>query len=76
MSKRYRFILILVILALCFVFLLPTIRWYFWTPTLDQTRALASREQIRAYATQAAQGDLENLISLARAGEEDRKSVV
>ena len=66
MSKRYRLIIVLAIMALCFVFLLPTIRWYFWTSQLDQTRALGSREQIRNYTTQVAQADLENLISLAR----------
>ena len=70
MSKRYRFILILVILALCFVFLLPSIRWYFWTPRLDQTWALGSREQIKSYASQTAQADLENLITRARNGED------
>jgi len=70
MSKLYRFIIILVILALCFVFLFPTIRWYFWVPKLDQTRALGSREQIKTYASQTAQVDLEALISRARNGED------
>jgi preprotein translocase subunit SecD len=68
MSKRYRLIIILVVMALCFVFLLPSIRWYYWIPKLDQTRALGSREQIKTYASQAAQTDLEGLISLARNG--------
>jgi len=68
MSKLYRFVIILVILALCFVFLLPTIRWYFWVPKLEQTRALGSREQIKTYASQTAQVDLEALISRARSG--------
>ena len=68
MSKRYRFILILVIIGVCFIFLLPTIRWYFWTPQLDQTRALGSREEIRSYATQTAQAQVEDLISRARTG--------
>jgi preprotein translocase subunit SecD len=70
MSKLYRFMIILFILALCFVFLLPTIRWYFWVPKLDQTRALGSREQIKTYASQTAQVDLEALISKARNGED------
>jgi preprotein translocase subunit SecD len=43
-------------------------RWYFFVPKLDQTRAQASREQIKTYSSQAAQVDLENLISLARSG--------
>ena len=68
MSKLYRFVIILTILALCFVFLLPTIRWYFWVPKLEQTRALGSREQIKTYASQTAQVDLDALISRARSG--------
>ena len=70
MSKRYRLIIVLAIMALCFVFLLPSIRWYFWIPRLDQTRALGSREQIKTYASQTAQADLENLITRARNGED------
>jgi preprotein translocase subunit SecD len=70
MSKLYRFMIIFIILALCFVFLFPTIRWYFWVPKLDQTRALGSREQIKTYASQTAQVDLEALISRARNGED------
>jgi len=70
MSKRYRLIIILVIMIICFIFLLPSLRWYFWTPKLDQTRALGSREQIKSYASQTAQTDLEMLISLARSGED------
>ena len=68
MSKRFRFFLILGILGLCFVFLLPSIRWYFWTPRQDQARALVSREQIRAYATGMSHLHVENLVSLARTG--------
>ena len=70
MSKRYRFIIILAIIALCFVFLYPSVRWYFWVPKLDQTRALSSREQIKTYASITAQADLETLVSLARNGED------
>ena len=70
MSKRYRFVIILAIVALCFVFLLPTLRWYFLVPKLDQTRALGSREQIKSYASQAAQADLAILISMARDGQD------
>jgi len=70
MSKRYRLIIVLVIMTLCFIFLYPSIRWYFWVPKLDQTRALGSREQIKTYASQTAQADLENLITLARNGQD------
>ena len=69
MSKRYRFIIVMVAIVLCFVFLLPSIRWYFWIPKHDQTRALGSREQIKTYASQTAQVELEGLITKARNGE-------
>jgi preprotein translocase subunit SecD len=55
-------------MGICFAFLLPSIRWYFFVPRLEQTRALASREQIKVYASQTAQADLQNLIDLARSG--------
>ncbi|GAB6392715.1 MAG: protein-export membrane protein SecD [Treponematales bacterium] len=70
MSKRYRLFIILAVMAVCFVFLLPTLRWYFLTPRLDQTRALGSREQIKNYASQTAREDLLRLEERARAGEE------
>jgi preprotein translocase subunit SecD len=38
-------------------------------PKEDQTLALGSREQIKFYASQAAQRDLQNLVTAARAGE-------
>jgi len=68
MSKRYRVFIVLAVLVVCFVFLYPSLRWYFWIPKLDQTRALGSREQIKNYASQTARSDLENLISLAKNG--------
>jgi preprotein translocase subunit SecD len=69
MSKRYRFFIILAVVAICFVFLFPTIRWYFLVPKLDQTRALQSREQIKTYATAAAADALKELKRRANAGE-------
>jgi preprotein translocase subunit SecD len=66
MSKRYRFAIILVTVVICFVFLFPTLRWYFMVPKEDQTLALGSREQIKIYASQKAQADLQELIALAQ----------
>jgi preprotein translocase subunit SecD len=66
MSKRYRFAIIVVIVAVCFVFLWPSLRWYFLVPRDQQARALQSREQIKNYASQTAQADLQRLISLAQ----------
>ena len=70
MSKRYRFIIVLIVMAVCFVFLWPTIRWYFLVPKDQQALALESREQIKIYASRTAQADLERLIDNARTGGE------
>jgi preprotein translocase subunit SecD len=69
MSKRYRFFIILAVLAVCFVFLWPTIRWYFFIPRDQQALAMESRQQIRTYASQAAQADFQRLIDAARQDE-------
>jgi preprotein translocase subunit SecD len=70
MSKRYRFFIVLLTVGICFVFLLPTIRWYFLVPKEEQTLALGSREQIKTYASETAQADLQTLIDAARSGGE------
>ena len=70
MSKRFRFIIVMMIMAICFVFLWPTIRWYFLVPRDQQALALESREQIKTYASQTAQEDLRRLIDEARSGGE------
>jgi preprotein translocase subunit SecD len=66
MSKRYRFAIIIVIVAVCFVFLWPSLRWYFLIPKDQQARALQSREQIKIDASQTAQADLQRLITIAQ----------
>ena len=66
MSKRYRLAIIMVIMAICFVFLWPSLRWYFLVPRDQQAQALESREQIKTYASRTAQVDLERLIVLAQ----------
>jgi preprotein translocase subunit SecD len=50
----------------CFIFLLPTIRWYFFVPQEKKTVALESREQIKNYASRTAAADLNALEVLAR----------
>jgi preprotein translocase subunit SecD len=57
-------------MAICFVFLWPSIRWYFLIPKDEQALALESREQIKTYASQTAQADLARLVEAARAGGE------
>lgn len=66
MSKRYRLTIILIIIVICFIFLLPTLRWYFIVPPQDKVFALQSREQIREYTSQKAEVDMQRLINSAR----------
>ncbi|MDR1444598.1 MAG: protein translocase subunit SecD [Treponema sp.] len=68
MSKRYRFLIVLLTFVVCFVFLWPSIRWHFIVPKEQQTLALESREQIKNYSSGMARGDLQELIELARTG--------
>ncbi|MDR2535349.1 MAG: protein translocase subunit SecD [Treponema sp.] len=70
MSKRYRLFIILAMVGLCFIFLYPTIRWYYLIPKADQSLALGSREQIKHYSSQTAQADLQSLIEIAKSGGE------
>jgi len=74
MSKRYRLIILLVVLGVCFLFLLPTIRWYFFVPIEKQALAQNSREQIRAYSYQAAQADWQRLLDAARSSNPSMRS--
>jgi preprotein translocase subunit SecD len=70
MSKRYRFLIVLVTMAICFVFLLPSLRWYLMVPKERQALALESREQIKNYSSRTARADLQELLDLARDGGE------
>ena len=74
MSKRYRLIILLVVLGVCFLFLLPTIRWYFFVPIEKQALAQNSREQIRAYSYQASQADWQRLLDAARSSNPSMRS--
>ncbi|MCL2230193.1 MAG: protein translocase subunit SecD [Treponema sp.] len=69
MNKRYRFFILLVVLGLSFLFLWPTIRWYFFIPKEQQALALETRQQISENARYAAQIDLQRLIEAVRADE-------
>jgi preprotein translocase subunit SecD len=55
--------------AVCAVFLAPTVRWYFLVPKDAQAIALGSREQIKEYSSQTAQLGLESLLEAARTGD-------
>jgi len=50
MKKRYRFLLVLVLLAIGFWFLWPSIRWYFLVPQVDKEIAESSRNRIKEYS--------------------------
>lgn len=67
MSKRSRLFLILVIIAICFAFLWPSISWYALTPKEEQALALSSLENIRDYASQVAAKEVDSLVALAKA---------
>jgi len=68
MNKRYRLLVLFIVLAVCFLFLWPTIRWYFFIPKEQQALALESRDYIRTYSSQSAQADLQRLIDVSRTG--------
>lgn len=50
MSKLRRLMIVIAVIALAFMFLFPSIQWYFLTPKEDQAIAVGSREQIREYS--------------------------
>jgi len=70
MNKTRRFLIVLAVLAIAFVFLIPSIKWYALTPKEDQTLALGSREQIREYAWRMARADLTEIEKLAATSDE------
>jgi len=65
MNKRTRFVILLVVLAICFVFLWPSISWYGRTPKEVQALALGSTENIKDYASLKAAEDVRNIKALA-----------
>jgi preprotein translocase subunit SecD len=70
MNKRVRFLIVLIVVGVCFLFLWPTLRWHFLLPKEDKALAQETRQQIRTYASQTAQADLQRLLDAARAGED------
>ncbi|GAB1456296.1 MAG: protein translocase subunit SecD [Spirochaetia bacterium] len=71
MNKTKRFIIVLVVLAVAFAFLLPSLQWYAMTPKEDQALALGSREQIREFAWRMARTDLAEIEQLASTSNPD-----
>lgn len=64
MNKRTRFVILLAVLAICFVFLWPSISWYGRTPKEVQALALGSTENIKDYATAQAAEDVREIKAL------------
>lgn len=65
MNKRSRFIIILVVLAVCFAFLWPSISWYARTPKDQQSLALGSLENIKNYTSKKARDEVAQIIAIA-----------
>ncbi len=61
MNKRTRLVVLLAVLALCFVFLWPSISWYGRTPKELQQLALGSTENIKSYAELMAAEDVREI---------------
>jgi preprotein translocase subunit SecD len=68
MSKLQRLLIVLLVSAVSFAFLWPTVSWYGLTSKADKALALGSREQIREYARAMAITDLNALKADAVAG--------
>lgn len=66
MNKRTRFVILLVVLAICFWFLWPSISWYWRTPKETQALALSSLQNIKDYAAAKASEDVREFTAKAR----------
>jgi preprotein translocase subunit SecD len=64
MKKRYRFLILLAVLAVGFYFVWPTVRWYFLTPQSDKDMAESSRTQIKVYAQEKADEAIKKLVAM------------
>jgi len=69
MNKIRRLIIVIVVLAIAFSFLFPSIQWYFLTPKEDQATAIGTREQIRDYSRRMAYAALVDIKAKAVAGD-------
>jgi preprotein translocase subunit SecD len=64
MKKRYRFLIILAVIAVGFYFVWPSVRWYFLTPQVDKDIAESSRNQIKVYAQERGDEAIKKLIAM------------
>ncbi len=63
MKKRYRLLLTIVLMAVAFYFLWPSLKWYFLTPQADKEIAESSRTQIKVYAQDKADEVIKELVA-------------
>lgn len=66
MNKRARFVILLAVLAICYAFLHPSVKWYYRTPKEVQALALSSLENIRNYATAQGSQDVNAIKEIAK----------
>jgi preprotein translocase subunit SecD len=64
MSKRFRLILILVLMAVAFSFLYPSLQWYVMVPQRQKELAAGTRTQIRLYAEREAGIAMKKLLAM------------
>jgi preprotein translocase subunit SecD len=64
MKKRYRFLIILAVIAVGLYFVWPSVKWYFLTPQADKDIAESSRTQIKVYAQEQADEAIKKLIAM------------
>ena len=65
MNKRTRLVILIAVLAICFVFLWPSISWYGRTPSHVKALALGSTESIKDYSVNQAAEDVRAIKNLA-----------
>lgn len=66
MNKRSRFIIVLVVLGVCFAFLWPSVKWYGRTTKDEQKLALSSLEKIKDYSTAQASEYVNSVKKIAK----------
>ena len=68
MNKRARLVILLAVLAICYAFLYPSVKWYWGTPKEVQALALSSLENIRDYAMAQGSKDVKAVKEAAKTG--------
>ncbi len=69
MNRGSRFFLILLCIVVAVLFLLPTVKWYFYTPADMQVLANGTTDSIREYAEHKAGEGLDQLVALTASEE-------